>query len=95
MTTKRGSFQRARSSRPRVDNSAGFSPYWMNMLQTQVQHRDHPRQRSNSASSIGARRISVNEPTVKITNSGNQGSYDCGQDTEQGHAFLKGIGENH
>jgi hypothetical protein len=67
----------------------------MNMLQTQVQHQDHARQRSASASSIGARRISVHEPTAKITNCGNTGTIDYGQDTEQGHAFLKGIGENH
>ena len=65
------------------------------MLKSQVKHREESRQRSNSATSIGARRISVNEPTLKITNSGNQGTIDCGQDSEQGHAFLKGIGENH
>ena len=37
----------------------------------------------------------MNEPTHKITNCGNQGIIDCGADTEQGHSFLKGIGENH
>lgn len=67
----------------------------MNMLKAQVKHSDAPRQRSNSASSIGARKIQVSEPTSKITNAGNTGKIDCGHESEQGHAFLKGIGENH
>ena len=63
----------------------------MNMLKAQVKHSDLPRQRSNSETSIGARKIKV-EPTSKITHSGNTGRIDCGNETEQGHAFLKGIG---